>query len=224
MLRYVPVPGYGAGHLDTLRSLPAYFDRSMFTVPHLWVYGTTPGVGVTFDPEGLLSTMGAIASTLLGVVLGGALRRESRLSGGVMALLAACGLGLIAAGLLLDPVMPVIKKLWTPSFAMLSSGVVLLVFLGCYWLVDVLGMRRGLTPLLVFGTNAIASFVLGAVITSTLIAWRVGNQGAYEWVSGRVFAPWLSGSWGSLAYALCVVMLDCGLIWMLYRRRIFLRV
>ncbi len=224
LLLHVPVPGFGAGHLDTLRSLPAYVDRAVFTIPHLWPYGTTPGVGVTFDPEGLLSTLGAIVSTLLGVVIGEVLRSKRRMQARGLGVLAAYGVVLIAAGLMLDPVMPIIKKIWTPSFTLLSSGVVLLVFLGCYWLVDGRGERRGLTPLLVFGTNAIASFTVGGVITSTLIAWRISGSGAYEWLYGRLFLPWLPPWLGSLAYAIAVVAIDCLLIGVLYRRRIFLRV
>ena len=228
MLLLVPVPGYGAGHLDELRNLPGYVDRAVFTVPHLWPYGTAfvPGQGlrVTFDPEGLLSTMGAIASTLLGVTVGEVLLRRPRLPGVVVAVLAGFATGLIVVGLLLDPVVPIIKKIWTPSFVMVSSGSVLLVFLLLYWLVDVRGLRRGLAPLLVFGTNAIASFTLGGLVTGTLSAWRIGGMGAYEWISGRAFGGWLPARMGSLAYAVCVVMIECGLVGVLYRRRIFLRV
>ena len=61
LLQYVSVPGYGAGHLDTLRSLPAFLDRRIFTVAHMWAFGLTPGIGVTVDPEGLHTTVPAIA-------------------------------------------------------------------------------------------------------------------------------------------------------------------
>ena len=224
LLLVVPVPGHGAGNMDTRWNLPATIDRAVFTLPHLWAYGITPGVGVTFDPEGLLSTLGAIASTLFGVVIGDLLQWRRRLSGRQMSVLAVVGVTLVAAGLALDPVMPIIKKIWTPSFSLLSSGVVLLVFLLCYWAVDVRGLRRGLTPLLVFGTNAIASFALGGILTSTLIAWRIHGRGAYEWLYRHVFLPWLPPVNASLAYALTIVAIDCLLIGILYRRRIFLRV
>ena len=228
MLLFVSVPGYGAGHLDELRNLPGYLDRAVFTVPHLWPYGTAfvPGQGlrVTFDPEGLLSTMGAIASTLLGVVVGQVLSWRPQLPNRVMAVLAGVGSGLIVVGLLLDPVMPVVKKIWTPTFALVSSGTVLLVSLSLHWLIDIRGSRRGLTPLLIFGTNAIASFTLGGLVTGTLGAWRIGGTGAYEWIYEWAFGGWLPARMGSLASGLCVVALECALLSMLYRRRIFLRV
>ena len=225
---FVPVPGYGAGHLDELRNLPGYVDRAVFTVPHLWPYGTAivPGGGtrVTFDPEGVLSTLGALESTLLGVTVGEVLHWRARLPERVRVGLVGVGAGLIGVGVLLGPVMPVIKKIWTPSFAMVSSGVVLLVFLAGYWLIDVRGWRRGLAPLLVFGTNAIASFALGGLVTGTLSAWRIGGVGAYEWIAQRVFGAWMPARAGSLAYAMCVVTIECAVIGVLYRRRIFLRV
>ena len=228
VLLRVSVPGYGAGHLDELRNLPGYVDRAVFTVPHLWPYGTAvvPGQGtrVTFDPEGVLSTLGAMASTLLGVVMGEVLRWRARLPGQVMAGLVGVAAGLIGVGVMLDPVMPVIKKIWTPSFAMVSSGVVLLVFLAAYWALDVRGWRRGLIPFLIFGTNAIASFTLGGLVTGTLSAWRVDGLGAYEWIDRRLFGLWLPARAGSLAYAICVVAVECAVIGVLYQKRIFLRV
>lgn len=228
VLLLVRVPGYGAGQLDPLRNLPGYVDRAVFTVPHMWPYGTVfvPGQGirVTFDPEGLLSTLGAIASTLLGVATGEVLRWRLRLPLRILAALAGAGAGLIMAGLLLGSVMPIIKKIWTPSFAMVSSGMVLLAFLAAYWAIDLQGLRRGLTPLLVFGTNSIASFTLGGLVTGTLIAWRIGGTAAYEWIYERVFGAWLPARMGSLAYAFCVVAIECTVMWLLYRRRIFLRV
>ena len=79
LLKQFPVPGFGPGRLDSLGSLPAYMDRLVFGMRHLWAYGLTPGYGVTFDPEGILSTMPAFADFLIGVLAGEWLvRGESR--------------------------------------------------------------------------------------------------------------------------------------------------
>ncbi len=228
MLLLVPVPGYGAGHLDTLRSLPAYVDRTVFTVSHLWPYGTTPGVGVTFDPEGLLSTIPAIASVLAGVLAGEILlvdtrAREGTRRGRVLAGAAALGAAMVALALALDPVMPIIKKLWTPSFALLSSGIALLCFAAFHWLIDVRGVRRGLTAPLVFGTNAIAAFALSGVLTSTLAVLRAGGMSWHEWGYRHLFLPWAAPVHASLLYAIAIVGINCGLVGLLYRRRLFLK-
>src|SRR5271170_6637068 len=75
-LKLVPVPGFGVGRLDSLGSLPAYIDRAVFGTNHLWAYGLTPGYGVTYDPEGLLSTLPAMTNLLMGVLAGELLRAK----------------------------------------------------------------------------------------------------------------------------------------------------
>ena len=236
LLRLTPVPGYGAGHLDTLRSLPAFVDRTVFTAAHLWAYGLTPGVGVTFDPEGLLSTLPAIASVLLGVVAGEVFlldrptsaRQERRLllvSFGCAVAMMVAGLGLDrAAGLGLDQGIPMIKKLWTPSFALMSSGVSLLAFTLCFWLMDLRRWRRGTTLPLVLGTNAIAAFAISGLLTSTLNVLRAGGENWHAWGYRHLFRSWLPPVWGSLLYAVMIVLVNCALVGLLYRRRIFLKV
>ncbi|MBW8860449.1 MAG: DUF1624 domain-containing protein, partial [Caulobacter sp.] len=68
LLTFTPVPGFGVDRWDSQGALPAFIDRAAFTIPHLWPYGTTEGVGVTYDPEGLLSTLPATVNVLLGAV------------------------------------------------------------------------------------------------------------------------------------------------------------
>jgi predicted acyltransferase len=70
LLMLVPVPGIGTGLLDSYGNLPAYIDRNILTINHMWAYGLSPGKGVTLDPEGILSTLPAIASTFIGVLIG----------------------------------------------------------------------------------------------------------------------------------------------------------
>ena len=66
-LKLIPVPGFGAGRLDSLGNLPGYIDRAVFGTNHMWAYGLTPGYGVTYDPEGILSTLPALTLLLAGV-------------------------------------------------------------------------------------------------------------------------------------------------------------
>lgn len=224
----IPVPGYGAGHLDTLRSLPGYIDRRVFGVAHLWPFGLTPGVGVTFDPEGILSTVPALATLLFGVLAGELLRgtrltatRKALTLAGTGAALMAVGLGL---GLGLGPAMPLIKKLWTPSFALLSGGVALLLFACFYTVIDILGYRRWTPPALVFGTNAILAFAVSGMITTVLDRIRIGPDNLHAWANAHLFATWLPPRPASMAYGLAIVLLNLALLTPLYRRRIFLRV
>jgi predicted acyltransferase len=228
VLKLVPVPGFGAGRLDSLGNLPAYIDRSLLGTRHMWAYGLTPGYGVTYDPEGLLSTVPAVATLLIGVLTGEWMRTKR--SGSQKAIgLAAAGLILLLVGWLLHPLLPINKRIWTSTFALFSSGVSLTVFSLCYSVLDLKQWRRWDGPALIFGTNAILAFALSGVITtlSDRIHLRDGGGAAlslHRWGYQYGFASWLQPVHASLAYAIAIVLLNMAVVGLLYRRRIFLRV
>lgn len=226
LLMLVPVPGFGAGRLDTMGNLGAYIDRSIFGIRHLWQWGLTPGYGVTFDPEGLLSTLPALATTLMGV-LAGEWMRTSQSPRRKAAVLAAVGLALALLGLALNPWMPINKKIWTSSFALLSGGVSLLAFSFFYWILDIRRWRAWATPLLVFGTNAILAFVLSGIITTLSDRLHVTSGGdrltLHTWGYSYLFLTWLRPIHASLAYAVSIVLLNLAILYPLYRKRIFLK-
>ena len=121
---------------------------------------------------------------------------------------------------------PLNKQIYTPTFSLWSAGLSLLGFAGALLVVDVLRVRRGWTLALVFGTNAILSFCLSQVVTSLLSMWRVrsaGNQPFYMVMDAHLFATWLPPRAASLAWAVCVVLLNAAMVYPLYRKRIFLR-
>jgi predicted acyltransferase len=229
LLKYWPVPGFGAGRLDSLGNAAAYVDRVVIGVRHMWAYGTTPGYGVTYDPEGVLSTLGALSTFLIGVLAGEWMRRNlspQRKAAG----LAMGGSCLVAVALALSRWMPLNKWMWTSTFAVYSGGVALLAFCFFYLVVDVKGWRRGTTLPLVLGTNAIFVFVLSSVLT-VMIGHGIhvgGRDGAGDtlrkWIYGHWFAPWLPPFPASLVYAIAIVLLNVAIVYPLYRRRIFLRV
>lgn len=227
LLKLYPTPGFGPGHLDSLRNLPAVVDRAVFTVPHLWAYGLTPGYGVTYDSEGILSTIPALATVLIGVLAGEVLRTgETRSRQGVV--LAAAGTLLWGLGLGLSPWLVLNKRIYTPTFALFSDGLCLLLLAGLLWLIDGRGLRRGWDLLLIFGTNAIFAFVLSSVITAGLSAWRIGDGGQRVGMTSYLYnhlfaAAGLPLHWSSLLYAIAIVLLNAALVYPLYRREIFLK-
>ncbi len=228
LLRLVPVPGFGPGRLDSMGNVAAYLDRSIFGIRHLWVWGITPGFGVTFDPEGLLSTIPAIATLMIGMLAGEWLRTEHSRSRKVLTL-AGVGIILLLTGWLLQPLLPLNKKLWTSTFALFSGGVSLLAFSALYWILDIQRWRRWASPALVFGTNAIFAFALSNVITTLAdrIHWNLPDGNTltlHEWGYRYGFATWLQPVRASFAYAILIVLLNLALIYPLYRKRIFLRV
>lgn len=226
LLRFTPVPGFGTNRLDSLGYLGGYIDRAVFGIQHLWPYGTTPGVGVTYDPEGILSTLPAIATTLIGVLTGETLRSSWTLRRKAMTL-GLAGLVLFIAGMLLNPVLPINKRMWTSTFVLLSGGVSLMVFAVLVHVVDLKGWKRWATPFLVFGTNAILAFVLSSIITVLTDRIHVGPgipaSTFHQWAYVHWFASWLEPVNASLMYALAIVLLNFSLLWLLYRKRIFIR-
>jgi predicted acyltransferase len=231
LLRYFPVPGFGPARYDSLGYLGAYMDRAIFTTRHLWAWGLTPGYGVTYDPEGLLSTLPAIANTLLGVLTGIWLRMP-RPARSKAADLLYFGALLFVVAWPLSSLMPINKRIWTSTFALLSGGVTLLAFALLYWLLDIRSGPRWTRPaiefLRIFGTNAIAAFVLSSFITATLDTVHFNIAGAaislHHAAHQYLFAPWLPPRVGSLTYALAIVALNAALLYPLYRKRIYLRV
>jgi predicted acyltransferase len=223
LLKLVPVPGIGPGHLDTFGSLPAYIDRQVFGINHLWIWGLTPGKGVTYDPEGLLSTLPAMFSTLAGIVAGDWMRSDLPARKKVLGL-AIAGCALAIAGLLLSPLLPLNKRIWTSTFALLSTGVSMAVFAALYAAIDLGGFRRGLLPAKILGTNAILAFTVSTIITSLLDRIPLQGLTMHEWLYRNLFASWLSPYLSSLAYAIVIVLLNILLLYPLYQKRLFVRV
>ncbi|MET3664658.1 heparan-alpha-glucosaminide N-acetyltransferase domain-containing protein [Caulobacter sp. 1776] len=221
LLAFAPVPGFGPGHLDSNGSLPAYIDRVVFTVPHLWPYGTTEGVGVTYDPEGLLSTLPATVNVLVGAIVAHMTMRSDRKPMPVLAL----GAALIIAGLALDPLMPIVKRIWTPSFALLSGGISTVAFVG----LDLLSRSRrgpglGFVPI-VLGGNAILGFILSQLLSAfggmhVLRGANPSPQGfVYALTQKAIADPYLA----SLACAVLVLALITAILIPLHKRGIHLR-
>lgn len=228
LLKLAPVPGFGPDRLDSLGNMGAYMDRSLIGTQHMWPYGTTPGYGVTYDPEGLLSTLPAIATVLIGVLAGEWLRSAHGRSRKAV-ILAAAGAALAVGGWLLDPLLPINKKLWTSTFVLFSGGVSLLLFSALYFVLDIRRWRWWAPPALVFGTNAILAFALSGVVTVLTNRIHVTAKNGsvlslHQWIYRDGFASWLQPLHASLAYAIAIVLFNLALLYPLYRRRIFLRI
>jgi predicted acyltransferase len=228
LLKLVPVPGFGTGRLDSLGNLGAYIDRAILGTRHMWPWGLTPSYGVTYDPEGLLSTLPAIATLLLGILAGEWMRTEHPAKRKAL-VLALAGAVVVAAGWLLHPLLPINKKLWTSTFVLFSGGVSLLIFSLCYAILDVRRWKWGAFPALVFGTNAIVAFALSNVITTLTDRIHVpGGSGdgltLHAWGYRCFLTLKLSPIHASLAYAVAIVMINLAILLPLYRKRIFLRV
>ncbi len=216
LVKFVPAPGYAAGDLTKEGSLPSYVDRVVFG-KHVWAQAKV------YDPEGLLSTIPAIATTLIGVLTGHWLRTEKtryEKAAGMFVVGAIC----VALGWAWNAFFPINKALWTSSYVLFTGGLALQFLAFCYWLIDIKGYRRWAKPFEVFGLNAIALYVVADLIAVSLGLIKVGEGSLGGWIYDRVFASWASPVNASLAFAICFVLVCLVLMWILYRRRIFLKV
>jgi predicted acyltransferase len=223
MLRLIPVPGYGAGCLEPTGNLAWWVDSHLLA-GHTWSGAPAPG----FDPEGALSTLPAIATTLCGVLAGHFLR-TSRPAGEKTGRLLAGGALLLLAGAVLDLWQPINKNLWTSAYVLFMAGWATVIFAAMFWLIDARGWRRWATPLVVFGMNALALFVLAGVIGRllNLIGWTDAAGAGVTlkaFLYQGFFVPLASPRNASLLFALVFVALHLLVAWLMWRRRWFVRV
>src|SRR5690242_3076514 len=211
----VPAPGYAAGDLTKEGSLPSYVDRVVFG-DHVWRQAKV------YDPEGLLSTIPALVTTLIGVLTGNWLRNErSRIE--KTAGMFVVGAVLVAIGWAWNAFFPINKALWTSSYVMFTGGLALQFLALCYWLIDIKGYRRWAKPFEIFGLNAIALYVLADLLANVFDLINVGGDSLGSQIY-NFFGGFLSPNNASLAFALTFVLICFFFMWLLYRRRIFIKI
>jgi len=220
-MEWIPVPGAGAGHYEKGINLAAYVD-GLLLKGHMWAQTGT------WDPEGILSTIPAVSTTLFGALAGQWLTGGAAPRDKAAGLLAAGG---AAAGIgeLWDLLLPINKSLWTGSYALFTAGLASICLGAVYWLVDVRGIKRWAQPARVLGMNAIFAYVLAGIAARLLILIKVAGTGGNSdtlktWIYENLFASWLGGMNGSLAYAIAFVIGIYLCMLPLYRKGIFIKV
>lgn len=228
LMRFVPVPGYGLPArdvplLDPVRNLAAWIDRQIFSAPHLFER--------TRDPEGLLSTLPALATTAFGVLTGLWLRGPAPLHAKINRIVLV-GVACVVLGALWNLGFPINKRLWTSSFVLFAGGWSLLLLAAMLWLTDARGpaIDAGKRPLwqrllLVFGTNTIFAYMLSELLAALLWAIPIGGGLSLQQGIANVFVRIVpGGTAAATAYSL-VFLAACWLpTWVLYRKRIFLKI
>ena len=229
----LPVPGSN-GTLGYLlldkpeATMAAYWDRVFLDWTrfglgnHLWVSSRT------WDPEGVLSTSGAVATALLGNVAGWWLGQDKVLPERVNGLFAAGALAMMA-GLMWHWVFPINKSLWTSSYVVFTAGLACVSIGTIMWMVDIQGWRRWTKPFVIYGLNPMVAFVGSGVLARLIYSLlkvdydgqRIPLQAA---IYKSLFASWLSPINASLAFAMAFVLLFFGILSLLYRRNIVFKV
>ena len=223
----LPVPGEGTIGAQLLqthdRNLAAWLDRLILTTNHTWTGS------VTFDPEGPFSTIPAIATSMLGVIAGSWIaRKDKSLPERISALFAAGSIGMVV-GLMWNWSFPINKNLWTSSYVVFTAGMACVAIATIMWLVDYLNVKWWTKPFVVYGVNPIVAFVGSGVLARLIYTlWHVNYQGKsvalQDAIYQIVFLPWLPPRVASLAFAISFVLLWYGILLVLYRRNIILKV
>ncbi len=222
MMFYIPIPEYGAGLFEKGKNFAVYID-SMFLTGHMW------GQTKTWDPEGIISTIPAIATTLFGAILGDYLRKSEQNKVEKSAWMFVFGAGFLLLGAILDMWMPINKSLWTVSYSIFMAGWAMCIFGIFYFLIDARGIKKWAYPFTVYGMNAIFVFVLSGVVGRTLglikLTMDDGTQrslGAFIYQS--LFVPIASPLNSSLLYAITWISVMYLIVWVMYKRKWFVKV
>lgn len=220
LLTWLPNPNNYATNLSPAGNVVRVVDRVAIGEPHMYTQAREEKT----EPEGLLSTLPAIVTAMLGYWAGLFIQRRGPTLQ-TICLLAACGLALTAFGLAWDHIFPINKKLWTSSFVLLTGGLASIGLAACLALFDVAGFRRLARPFQIVGVNAIAVYVGAGLMARVLGATHVGEQTTQQWIYTKVFADHLADpKLASLGFAAAMVAFWWLVAWAMARRGWTLRV
>lgn len=222
LMLHVRVPGYGlpgidVGILDPAGNLASWLDRSLVPAAHLYHH-------TVYDPEGLLSSLPALANTLFGILAAAILFSDRTAWRKFTVLLGGAALSIVA-GLLWSHWFPLNKRVWTSSFALFTTGVSMAFLAICFWVIDgPLKLRRGLTPWLIFGMNALAAYIFSEVLAVVLSSITLSRGESLQQFLFRLLPHSLGpAAFLSAIYSLLFVIVCALPTAYLYRRKIFIK-
>jgi predicted acyltransferase len=225
VMTLIPVPGSGAVGAVALAtpdgSIAAWLDRTVLG-DHLWRQSKT------WDPEGILSTVPAIGTAVLGVFAGRWIAAARPLMERIAALFAVGAIGMVT-GLIWNWWFPINKNLWTSSYVLFTAGMACVTIATCIWLIDVQRITGWTKPFVIFGMNPILAFVgsgmMARLMGSIIKVQRDGQSVSLQRATyDSAFASWLAPMNASLLYAVCFVAFWFLILWALHRKGIFLKV
>ncbi len=211
------------GDLSMAGNAGQKLDLLLFGDAHLY-----HGEGVAFDPEGLLSTMPSLVTYLIGYLIGSFIGQTADKEK-IIKQLSYAGIALIIGGLLWNFGFPINKKLWTSSYVLLAGGLSTLIFTLCYYLIDFKGINNWTGFFKVFGTNAILAYMISELLVICLQLITVNKSGklinGQEAIYQTLFSSWMGeNEFASFAFSLAYVFVCWVIVWLFYRKNVFLKV
>lgn len=205
LLKFTSAPGYPVGDLSMEGNFASYIDRSVMPGElYLKIH----------DPEGLVSTIPSISTGLLGIITGTYLKKP-QLSGNMKSLgMFICGVVFLLLAQLWNLDFPVNKNLWSSSFVLYAGGFSLILLSVFYYIIDVLGYKRWAFFFKVIGMNSILIYISGIFIN-----WEYTANAFFNWLLQLSHE-----SYTALLYAVCLVAVKFLFLYVLYKKKVFLRV
>lgn len=224
IMTLIPVPGIGEANLEKGTNLASWFD-SILLKGHMYS-GT-----VTWDPEGILSTIPSIVNGIIGLLIGQFLQSDSSKIKKALKM-GRIGAVLIILGLLWDLIFPINKSLWTSSYVLFTTGLATVFFTILYYLIDIANYKKGFKPFLIWGVNPMIVFFSSQIIPQALVMIRFQNPKNPEEQTNLLdflyrfwIAPFFSNPMtASLAGALVYVCIWTFILWIFYRNKLIFKV
>ncbi len=221
LITLVPVPDFGPANLEPETNIGAWLDRLLLE-GHLWVQSKT------WDPEGLLSTIPAISTGILGMLIGQLMSTVKETSVRI-AWMFFIGAVLIVLGLAWALVFPLNKSLWTGSFVLYTGGIAIQFLAACHWIIDEQGFRKAFMPFVYYGTNALFVFVVSGLLAKTLGRWKImmadeREVSAWTYLYLVGYESWLPSKVASLLLAITLLTIFFFILRWMYLKKIFVKI
>ncbi len=199
-------------------------DLAVFGENHIY-----KGFGIPFDPEGLIASIPAVATVLLGYISGRLIERSGGTSKAIKKL-TTYGSVLVVVGWFWGYIFPINKALWTSSYVLFAGGLAM-VFLGILlWIIDIKGIKKWSNPFIHFGTNPLFIFVFSGLYVKSIIYLIKTTDSSGEVINGykylytNIFVPIGGNMNGSLLFAITHILFFWLLVYVLYKRKIFIKI
>lgn len=224
LMAFVPVPGFGPANFDKGTNLAAWLDNLVLN-GHLW------SVSKTWDPEGILSTLPAIGTGILGMYIGQLLNLQTNRTE-ILKKTAVTGVILLIGGLLWNIIFPINKSLWTSSYVLYTAGIATLCLSLLYYIIDIQGYKKWAKLFLIWGVNPMIVFFFSGIIPRVLGSIQVQNPetGGEEisvltLIYKHGIAPCFENPLNaSLAYALSYAVFWSVILWIFYKKKLIFKV
>lgn len=217
MMAFIPVPGIGPASFDVNSNFAAWFDR-LILMGHMW------DITETWDPEGLFTTIPAIGSAIIGVIAGYILFKHEDKKSALLKLFVLANV-LICSGLIWDMVFPFNKNLWSSSYVLYTGGIAIHFYAVLYWFLDIKKHKSSLAyPFVVFGSNAITVYSFSMIMEKSLSAITIGENSILQHFYNAVCYFISDNYLSSLVYAVCFVLVSYLPVWIMFRKKIFIKV